>query len=199
MAGVGAGFWVVLAVGFRINGGGPALLQQGLWPAAAGLAALLLVGARQLLRWRAAHRARRHGTHPGTHCAAHHNAHHRAHHTAPQAPPGTDRATYARDRTATACCAHLAPLEAALRAGGHPLRWVGPGVVQADCGIDAQALQGSPLQPRVVVHEAWHSRDRQGDDEPVARLRCTVCGSQLWVLHPQVAGVAPVFTPAGRA
>lgn len=212
---VAAGFWLVLALGFRVNGGGPSWLQRGLWPAASVVLALLIVGVRRL-PWRSTMRQLLMSRRTVPAHAGQANLAQRRHWLAaleanPQTRPyaerivagdlfwNPERVAYDLERSATACCQHLAPLERALRSEGHPLYLVGAGEVRTDSGVDAEALAGHPLQPVEVVYEAWHQQDRQGDDEPVARLRCTTCGDRLWVRHPLGGGPSPVFTPEAVA
>lgn len=204
MAGVAAGFWVALAVGFRWHGQvAPAPLDAGLWPAAAVLLFALVRGAKALrhLPLRSAHgvyggRAPRHSNWAQQH--QHWLATLRADPLrrvyAERIAAGDsfwtpDRIEYDLDPAATACCTHLAPIEHRMRAEGLVVRLQGGQGVQAHCRLAAAAL---PLPPEVVYEEP-QAHDRSLEDPPVARLRCTTCPSTLWVRHAREAPDAPVW------
>ncbi len=97
------------------------------------------------------------------------------------------------DRTAT--CAHLQPVERAMRAAGIEARLHTTGTVIAKCRIDYPAFQRAfPLAPPVRYAEFFES-DRGSDDFPTAFLICDEHRSLVRTLHPAEAAarVAPVF------
>ena len=214
MAGVAAGFWVVLGLGFRLNRQeAPAALDQGLVPAAAVLLIISGMGVRQA--WR------RRGTWmrgPRTYRVAPSRSDLRAEREAWLAALAADprRAQYATmieagdvfwtparieydlDADATACCVYLAPIESAMRRAGVPVRLDGASSVSAACRIDPVALAKHFALPACVAYEEPVAYDRSLEDPPQALLRCADCGSRLWVLHESVASPTTSVFPAER-
>lgn len=180
MGGVLAGFWVVITVGFHLNGqAAPPILDQGLVPAVVVLVISLVLTVRTIWRgW------------PGQSLGARDPGR-------PAAQVAAERARYERDPRATATCEHLVPVERAMRDAGIALRLRAPGHVQADCRIDAAALGRWLLLPESVVLEEVAAPERSPHDPPAMRLRCQRCGSSVHVVHPaQAAAGTPVWPPA---
>lgn len=199
-AGVLAGIWLMLTLGFVINEQQiPAEVSAGVVPAVAALVALACF---QLFRvW----------TRRKERLAA--MAKRRAWLTAAAADPlrksyaakieagdfywTPERVEYHLDPQATACCEHLAGVEHAMRMAGVRVALNVGNTVSADCCIDMEALTRQfSLQP-CVAYEVLYSRDRSGDDPPHAMLVCSACESRIWLVHRReaVAGT-PVF-PVG--
>jgi hypothetical protein len=163
-AGVGAGFWVMLAVGFWLRDQPiPVELKTGLVPAAIVLIAAVALGVRAL--WR---RRRERIRLESRDLIAEHNAR---------------VAEYQRDPSATACCVHLAPIESAMRAGGVRVEPGGVSAAAADCCIDMEALAQRFSPPESVSYQEVYSPDRSGLDPPHATLYCSACQSRLWLVH----------------
>lgn len=174
IAGIGAGFWVGIALGFRLHGqAAPAPLDAGLPLAAAVLALTVAAGLRWLWRRRPRPRAQPVRAVPG----------------------GVSWSGGALDATASACCRHLAPLVVAMREAGIGVRPYGPRSARAECLVDVAALR----VPAEVVAEQLVRQERSADDGRAARLRCTACESTLWVLHPAEAPSTAAWYPAPPA
>ncbi len=177
IAGVGAGFWVGIALGFRLHGQvAPAPLDAGLPLAAAVLVLTLAAGARWL--WRRRPRPLR----------------------PPDRAPAGGGVSWSGgapgdDAPAAGCCDHLAPLVARMRQAGVAVRPHGPGTAHAACRVDA-AAQGLPA---TVVSEEIVLQERSSCDGYAARLRCTACESTLWVLHPAESPPGAAWFPGPPA
>jgi hypothetical protein len=105
-----------------------------------------------------------------------------------------DRVEYDLDPRATTCCHHLAPIESAMRAAGLRLRMDGPGWASAECRIDSNALNRQFQLPASVAYEELQDHGRSLEDPPLARVRCDLCESRIWVEHPsEAAPDTPVF------
>ncbi|MBL8359978.1 MAG: hypothetical protein JNN18_05760 [Rubrivivax sp.] len=204
--GVGAGFWVVLALGFRLHGqAAPPPLEAGLLPAAAMLAVSLACAVRWLWRRRGAIGIGRRPS-PRRVAAGRETLPQRlaALDADPRRRPYADRLRrgdvfwtgeridYDLDPAATACCPHLAPLEASMRRAGIDVRRVGDGSARAACRLDAPAL----ALPIGVAFEAVVLSDRRAVDGYAARLRCAACASTLEVLHVDEAPEGTPWFPA---
>lgn len=182
VAGVGAGFWVVIGAGFHLHGQpAPPPLDAGFWPAVVVLVLTLALGVRWLWLRRGAVTMRRvspgalgelgSGSEPGE-------------------GGGIRWSGEAVD--AIACCTHLAPVEVAMRRAGIDVRHSGRGSAHAACLVDLSAL----TLPAVVVAEHLVLQERSPCDGHASRLRCTSCGSQLWVLNPAEAPSGAAWFPA---
>jgi len=177
-AGVGSGFWVMLAVGFKLHDQPvPVELDQGLLPAAVVLIATVSLAVRAI--WRR-----------------------RSQVPKPIAEVIAERETwiaamtpnYDGDPRATACCEHLAPIESAMRAVGIHMRLEGPMRVTARCRVDAEALARNFTLANSVAYQEWYGRDRSADDPPQSLVYCEACPSMLWVLHATEGAIdTPTF------
>jgi hypothetical protein len=164
VAGVASGFWVMLAVGFRLHDQPiPVEVDKGLLPAAVVLIATVSWGLRALWQRRSSRVIRDPSVAIDEHKAR--------------------VAEYERDPRATACCEHLAPIESAMRATGLRVQPGGSGAAVASCCIDMEALAQKFSLPESVKYQEWYSPDRSGQDPPHALLYCAACESRLWVLH----------------
>lgn len=104
---------------------------------------------------------------------------------------------YDLDPSATVTCAHLKPIERAIRAAGIRVkRWAGADV-GADCTIDQAALKRRFAPPVCVRYEEPPPYDRATEDSPVALLRCASCRSSIIAWHPSTAepGSKPFPSP----
>ena len=214
-AGVASGFWVVIALGFRLHGqSAPAGLDQGLIPAVLVLIATVSLGLRAVWRhrgWRVpVFSARREAREQAEAVAkrqawlAAMAADPRRQRYAAMVEAGDnfwtpERVEYDLDPHATACCEHFAPIESAMRAAGLKVRLGGPSTVSAECVVDPDALaQKFPL-PEGIGYQEWYSRDRSGDDPPHALLFCQPitreCG---WCMRGRLRRVRRSFRPRLR-
>lgn len=182
VAGVGAGFWVVIGAGFRLHDQpAPPPLDAGFWPAVVVLVVTLALGVRWLWRRRGAVTMRR--VSPGVHGARGAGSERGEGGGVFWSGPAAD---------AVACCTHLAPVVTAMRAAGIDVRPHGPGVARAACLVDLSAM----ALPAGIVAEQLVIQERTACDGHASRLRCTSCGSQLWVLDPTEAPRGAAWFPA---
>jgi hypothetical protein len=173
VVGVGAGFVLMIAAGFRISGGpAPAGLDHALWPAAAVLAAVIAWFVRVMVpRWRG-HAVRRRAAERWT----------------------GDGIAADLDPQALACCEHLQPVERALRRAVPGVEQQAERHVYAPCQLDVSALRRKYTLADCVRYEEPVYRDRQGDDEPGSQLRCIACQCTIRAVHARVAREdTPVF------
>ncbi|MBL8696810.1 MAG: hypothetical protein JNK67_00470 [Alphaproteobacteria bacterium] len=216
MAGVAAGFVVAIDGGFMITGAPAPVEIAGLfYPALAVLVVALAFGVRALAAmWRAPRAAPvgRAWSHAGRadllRSRQAGEAERRARLAQLAADPTRRRyvaliergeswsdaqIAYDLDAATTATCAHLQPVERAIRAAGIKVRrWAGPDV-GADCMIDTAALARRFVLPASVRYEEPAPYDRATEDSPVALLRCAACRSSIIAWHPSVAAGGPVF------
>jgi hypothetical protein len=99
------------------------------------------------------------------------------------------------DRTAT--CPHLQSIERAMRSAGIEVRLYWESEVLAKCRIDSTVLERVfPLAPPVRYAEFYHA-ERAPHDIPTAFLICDEHKSLIHVLHPEETGAneAPLFPP----
>jgi hypothetical protein len=168
VAGFGAGVWVALTLGFRLNEDYvPQELERGFVPATAVLIASVFLGLRAV--WQHRRRVR---AYEQRDLVAEHQAF-----LAAMAPK------YDLDRNATACCEHLAPIESAMRATGAKMQLAGPSAVTAECCVDSAALARKFALPASVSYQEWYARDRAPEDPPASLVYCETCPSKIWVLH----------------
>jgi hypothetical protein len=96
-----------------------------------------------------------------------------------------DQIAYDRDRTQTRTCAHLAPVERAMREAGLFVRLLLDRHVRAQCRIDEPALRSAmPLDASVTYSETIELGGRAYEDPPGAALLCNACRSSISVLAP---------------
>ena len=177
MAGVGAGIWVALALGFWLHDQpAPGGLNEGLVPAALVLIATLTIVLRAAWQRRAIRLRNERRDVVAEYQAA--------------------VAAYESDPDATACCEHLAPIELAMRRAGLRVQSGQPGAAGAPCCIDMEALSRRFTVPASVQYQESYSRDRTGDDPPHALLCCTACQSKLWLVHVREAAPDTPTFPA---
>ena len=214
---VGCGFWVLIAIGFRLHGqAGPAPLDAGLVPAGVLLIALSVWGLRTLwFRRRAvverpAATPHRPGSERGSDAdwktqrrrwleamAADPRRRVYAERIAAGEPFWTpDRVEYDIDPEKSTCCEHLAPLERAMRRAGVRLRLDGVGRADAVVSTDEAAVRARWPLPRSVCYEERIARERSVDDPPVARWFCADCQSVLCVRSARTEAGLPAFPPA---
>lgn len=108
---------------------------------------------------------------------------------------------YDLDRRQTATCAHLQPIERALRDHGLYLRrWAGPDT-EAQCCVDAAGLARRFDLPPSVRYAEPTTYDRSLEDPPAALLHCSLCRSSIRLIHPAMSRRQTVWfpeKPAGR-
>jgi len=103
------------------------------------------------------------------------------------------RVEYDLNPQATTCCQHLAPIESAMRAVGIRVRLSAVGIADAWCRVEMSALgKRFDLSERVQYLEP-QAYDRSMEDPPQAYLQCAICESRLRVAHPSVSPGAPLF------
>ena len=177
VAGVGSGFWVMLALGFRLHDQPiPEELDAGLLPAAIVFITAVTLGVRAL--WQ---RRRQRILLEGRDIVAEHNAR---------------VAAYVRDPLAIACCRHLAPIESAMREAGVRVEPSGIKAAAAHCCIDMTLLAQRFALPGSVTYDEVYSPDRSELDPPHATLCCSACESRLWLVHVGAATPATPTFPA---
>jgi hypothetical protein len=104
-----------------------------------------------------------------------------------------ERVEYDLDPGATATCAHLAPVESAMRGAGVEVRMSGVNSVYAKCLVDGEALAKQFALPEGTGYQELQTFDR-GGEELSALVTCDSCRSYIWLLHPKVAAAdTPVF------
>jgi hypothetical protein len=104
-----------------------------------------------------------------------------------------ERVQYDLDPQATATCAHLKPVESAMRAAGVEVRMSGVNSVYAKCLVDGEALARQFVLPEGTGYQELQTFDRGGEDFS-ALVTCESCRSYIWVLHPKLAAAGtPVF------
>lgn len=212
-AGVASGFWVAIALGFRLHDQpAPAGLDQGLIPAALVFITTVSLGLRAVWRhrgWRVPVFSARREAREQAEAAAKRQAWLAAMAADPRRQRFVamveagdnfwtpERVEYDLDPRATACCEHFAPIESAMRAAGLKVRLGGPSTVSAECVVNPEALaQKFPL-PEGIGYQEWYSRDRSGDDPPHALLFCPTHHSRVWVVHEREASPGtPTFPSA---
>ncbi len=102
---------------------------------------------------------------------------------------------YDADPTQTVSCAHLAPIELAMRNAGFRMRLFeypeyGP-VVSADCRINVPELQRVFALPESVFYREGYQPERSSFDNPRADIFCRDCMKSdrarcdIQVLHPE--------------
>jgi hypothetical protein len=176
-AGIASGFWVMIAVGFRLHDQPvPVEVDSGLLPAALVLIATVSWGLRALWRRRSSQVLREASDAIDAHKAR--------------------AAEYERDPLATSCCVHLAPIESAMRAIGLRVQAGSPGSAVAHCCIDMEALAQKFSLPVSVKYQELYSPDRSGEDPPHAMLYCETCQSRLWLVHTGEASPGTPTFPA---
>lgn len=206
MAGVGAGFVVLLGLGFRIAGTpAPAPLPSLFAPAcvvfvlviAYAAAGLRRAGVRLprprlvLFERRARQRARK--------AAETERAVRRARLLADplRAPyvvrmdagePWSDaQIDYDLQPSLTVTCVHLRGVEAAMRAAGISLRMLHGRQVMARCVVDDARLRTHFALAEGVTYREFEAYDRSHEDPPMAHIDCAACASRIEVSHPRAA------------
>jgi hypothetical protein len=210
-AGVASGFWVFIAVGFRLDGQrAPMGLDAGLLPAALVLIATLVLGVRRVwpsvrdgvesmsLRWSARRQLSRK--------MAQYHAWAATLALDPKRKRYADmiaagdyfwtpeRVEYDLDPRATTCCPHVAPIESAMRAEGLEVQLHTSGFATAACTIDAETLAKRFSLPDGVGYMEIPTYDRSDEPIPMAIVGCRACGSHVGVEHASRASAdTPVF------
>jgi len=195
VAGVGAGFAVVIGTGFRISGDrAPEAVAIAYVPAIAILAGVLATfswriaqnwhyrrsdpnSTRELRRWKAERQQL-------LVVLAADPVRHRYLALIERGENWTAGAIeYDLDPDITTTCEHLRPIEHAIRKAGIRVRLQWAGVVDARCMVDAQAmLQQFNPAPSVAYTEP-HFYDRSMEDPPSALISCSTCMCCIHVVH----------------
>jgi hypothetical protein len=219
MAGVGAGFVIVIGAGFHVSGQpAPPEITNSLPVAIGVLVAVVIVAAK---RWR-----------PGGPCAtawgiapdwfdfhrprlrrlrlAH--AEERRRRLAGLAADPIKRKyvawieagqswsdaqiAYDLDRSQTAACIHLQPIERAMRGAGLYLRRLTGLDVEAQCCVDDAELVRRFALPASVRYAEPAAYDRSLEDPPRALVACSLCRSSIHLIHPAMARRQTAWFPA---
>lgn len=219
MAGVGAGFVIVIGAGFYLSGQpAPSAIANSLPVAVAVLVAVIVVAAK---RWRPGRpRASDWGILPDgfdfhrprlrRQRLANEEAR-RQRLAALAADPIKSRyvklieagqswsdvqIAYDLDRRQTATCPHLQPIERALRDHGLYLRrWAGPEVEAQGCVDEKELARRFALPPSVRYAEPA-AYDRSLEDPPAALIHCSLCRSSIHLIHPAMARRQTAWFPA---
>lgn len=103
---------------------------------------------------------------------------------------------YAEDPDRVATCAHLQPIEHAMRSAGIDVRLEVGSRVSARCCVDHEALRDRFAPPAFVHYSEPPSHGRSFEDPPAALIACDQCQSIIDVVHGQEAAPAtPSFPP----
>lgn len=172
MAGVGAAFWVFIAIGFWWHHQTPPAAVSSGFP----LAVVVFVTAIVFGIWQIRMR-RGHLSTPSSF---------RSRRLTPSA-----RVEYDLDPLATTCCPHLAPIESAMRAAGIRVRLSAVGTADAWCRVEMSSLSRHFNLAEKVQYLELQAYDRSVEDPPQALLQCSICDSRLRVAHPTVSPGAP--------
>ena len=97
------------------------------------------------------------------------------------------------DRTTT--CAHLQPIEHAMRSAGIETRRYREVDITAKCRIDFPALQRAFRIAAPVRYAEFYGGDRASTELPTAYLYCDEDKSMLSVLHPEAGGARDARVP----
>jgi hypothetical protein len=208
-ASIASGFWVFIAVGFRLDGQrAPMGLDAGLLPAALVLLGTVVMGVRHAwpglrdgiesisLRWSGRRELSREMAQYHAWAATLALDPKRKRYADMIAAGDyfwtAERVEYDLDPHATTCCPHVAPIEAAMREEGLQVQLHTIGFATAKCTIDAQALATRFSLPDGVGYREIQTYDRSEESIPIAIVGCTACRSHVAVEH---ARTAPENTP----
>jgi hypothetical protein len=101
---------------------------------------------------------------------------------------------YDRDPRATVTCAHLRPIEQAMRGDGVVVRLNYTQAVHGRCRIDAAALERTGLLRLPVTYREYYETERYGDHYPLASIACAEHrAAVIRVEHPDIAKDLPVW------
>jgi hypothetical protein len=104
-----------------------------------------------------------------------------------------DHADYVGDPRKTRTCAHLAPVEAAIRAAGIPVRPHWENSVEAKCRVDLVALRKRFGALPTVVEGDVPEDVRSPDSPRWGHLRCVACRSLIHLARVDAGPETPVF------
>ena len=196
VAGVGAGFVVVIRLGFWMHDQqAPRELSDGLVAGSVALLVYLMIAAIWQF-W-----ARRTAARPAIVLplavvarAPVAKASFKTANPAPGPRPLPPRAWI--DPRTLASCAHLAPIEQAMRADGIQMRDSRPQFVSADCRISQPHLIDEFGADIAALYDERHDIDRSYLDPKTAFFHCQPCRSTLIVVHPDEAREQTPWFPA---
>lgn len=206
MAGVGAGFFFVIKIGFIIHHEPqPAVFENATLTATAALilfacavmATLLLIQSGEKAMTKAQMRKKMEEvlseqTRARYRRAAELAADPKRARYAPLVERGEtwtdEHIAYDEDPDKTVTCDHLCPIERALRVAGVDVRFYQNTDVVAQCRIDFPALQRIFNTAPPVRYAEFYAGERDADDFPTAFLICDIHKSMIHTLHPEQAG-----------
>lgn len=105
-------------------------------------------------------------------------------------------ADYVADPRKTRTCIHLAPVEAAMRAAGIPVRPHWENSVEAPCRVDFAAVRRRFGAMPTVVEGDVPEDPRSADSPRWGHLRCVACGSPIHLARTDAGPETPVFPPS---
>ena len=196
IAGVGAGFIVVIRVGFLIHGQqAPRELSDGLFAGAVALLVYLMVaGVGQLLTRRSRVQPAVLPQQVAAPSAPVPRIQFDTVNPSPLPRPLPPRPWV--DPRVLASCAHLKPVELAMRAEGIPVRVSRQLYVSADCRISQPQLLEEFGADIAARYDERHEIDRSYLDPKTAFFYCQSCQSTLMVVHPEEAREQTPWFPA---
>jgi hypothetical protein len=221
MAGVAAGFVVAIGAGFRLNHqAAPAVIDAGFFPALLVLATATAMG---VIGWRRAPpNADGSPGSPGLTAQQRETlrlereaffAEHRRRLAELAADPvrrkyvaliergeswNDAQIAYDLDPAARVTCAHLRPIEAAMRGAGLRVQPSVAAYANAEALIDQAELSRLYPDPQVAYSE-FELGGRHYEDNPVAQIACAEHRSAIYALHPREAKPDSPRFPADRA
>ena len=199
IAGVGAGFVVVIRAGFWIHDQRPpAELSEGLVLGAALLLTYLIVAfvVGRVYGATGAPRRLPLAASANTPLAAPAKVLYTTRNPSPlprsQWPPPR-----AVDPAELATCEHLRPVEQAMRGAGIAMRTSRVGYVSADCRISQPEFLAEFGDDLAALYGEHHEIDRSVHDPKTALFHCWTCRASLVVVHPEEAAAGTPWFPAG--
>jgi hypothetical protein len=107
-----------------------------------------------------------------------------------------ERIDYDLDPTHTATCAHLRPIERAMRAAGICVALHSGATVNADCVVDADRTRQDFNPGATTGYREFEHYDRSPEAQLVGQIWCTACNSSIDTVHPQTASPGTSRFPA---
>jgi hypothetical protein len=172
MAGVAAGFLILIGGGFLLSGDE----RLGISPGALIATGLLIGGAvgAVFLQWRHPDEAR-----PPV--------------VRRLEPETTVKVTVAEPAPV---CRHLQPVESTIRAAGIRIHSSAGTFAHASCRINVIAFERRFGPKGPVSYSEYFQPERHPEDNPTACLVCSECNSRLFTLHPYESSTATAWFPA---
>ena len=225
MAAVGAGFIVLIRIGFWLSGDRVPTEVSGVFPGAVALlvmvviATVMIVSRGGFARWSAGTQSHAYqATHPSSvESTAPRTRFHETRHgwmtAVPTGPVSSEPAApvkrsehwskaqieYQEDPTALVTCAHLRVVERKMRDTGIDVRLDYAVHAKALCRIDHAAFARIFGDETAALYEERHEIDRSYLDPKSAMFWCPTCQSRLTVIHPETANAHTRWFPTSSA